>query len=63
MVCVCFDFHQRVVFIGSWVSSIDLVEVVTHQVVTGRLGGMSSTALAFLFSCRHVSMKLWSKPT
>jgi hypothetical protein len=62
--CVCSDFHQRGgVFTGSWGSSTDLAEVVTHQVaadwpshVAGRPGGTSSTALAFLFSCRHVSM-------
>jgi hypothetical protein len=49
--CVCSDFHYRGVFIGSWGSSTDLAEVVTHQVVAGwpshmagQPGGMASTA-------------------
>jgi hypothetical protein len=49
--CVCSDFHRRGVFIGSWVSSTDLVKAVTHQVVVGRPShmagrpiGMASTA-------------------
>jgi hypothetical protein len=51
MVCVCSDFYWSGVFIGLWGSSIDLAEVVTHQVaadrpshVAGRAGGMASTA-------------------
>jgi hypothetical protein len=34
MVCVL-TFTNRWVFIGSWGSSTDLAEVVTHQVVVG----------------------------
>jgi hypothetical protein len=52
------------VFIGPWGSSNDLVEVVTHQVAVGRPShvagqpdGTTSTAWAFLFLCRHVSLK------
>jgi hypothetical protein len=56
--CVYYDFHWRGgVFIGSCGSSTDLVEAVTHQVAASRSGGMASTALAFLFLCRHVSTK------
>jgi hypothetical protein len=60
--CVCSDFRRRGIFIGPWESSTNLAKVVTHQVVAsqpnhvvGWPGGMVSTALAFLFSCRHVS--------
>jgi hypothetical protein len=67
---VCSDFHRSGVFIGPWGSSTDLAEVVTHQVVggrprnvAGRLGVTSSTAFAFHFSCRHLSMKPQAKPT
>jgi hypothetical protein len=49
--CVSSDFHWRGVFIGSWVSSTDLAEAVTHQVaanrpshMAGMAGGMVSTA-------------------
>jgi hypothetical protein len=47
-----------------------MVEVVTHHVVASwpsymasRPGGMASTTLAFLFSCRHVSTKPRAEPT
>jgi hypothetical protein len=47
-----------------------LAEAVTHQVAAGRhnhmvgqLGGTTSTALAFLFSCRHVSTNPRAKST
>jgi hypothetical protein len=33
--CTCSDFHRRGVFIGPWDSSINLAEVVTHQVAVG----------------------------
>jgi hypothetical protein len=68
--CVCSDFHWRRVFIGLWGSSVDLAEAVTRQVAAGRpshmagqSGGMSSTTLVFLFSCRHMSTKLWAEPS
>jgi hypothetical protein len=58
------------VFIELWESSTDLAEAVTQQVVADqpshvadRPGGMASTALAFLFSCRHVPMKLRAQLT
>jgi hypothetical protein len=71
---VCADFHQRGVFIGPRESSTDLAEAVTCQVVANRpshvavrLGGTASTAfctaLAFLFSCRHMSTKLQAELT
>jgi hypothetical protein len=59
--CVASDFHRSGVFIGPWGSSTDLAEVVTHQVAASPLP--FSTALAFLFSCRHVTTKLQAEPT
>jgi hypothetical protein len=62
-VCVLISTRGGV-FIGLWGSSTDLAEEVTRQVaayrprhVAGQLGGTACTALAFLFSCRHMSMK------
>jgi hypothetical protein len=61
-VCVLISTRGGV-FIGLCGSSTDLTEAVTHQVAAGRSGGTASTALAFLFLCRHVSSKLWAELT
>jgi hypothetical protein len=62
-VCVLISTRGGV-FIGTWGSSTDLAKVVAHHVaadrpkhMAGQPGGMASTALAFLFSCRHMSTK------